>query len=70
MKVHCIDCIYSTPTGCVKNSKNGYFNCIKYRAIPIPELEKERKKLLTSKDNPSRLQYLTEKIIAFNGGTI
>lgn len=70
MKVHCIDCIHSTPTGCVKNSKNGYFNCKKYKAIPIPVLEKERKALLISKDNPERLEYLIEKIMAFNGGTI
>jgi hypothetical protein len=70
MKVHCIDCIHSKPTGCAKNQKNGYNNCKKFRAIPIDNLQKEYHKLLISKDNPKRLEYLEEKIKNFNGGTI
>ena len=70
MKVNCIDCHYSKPEGCAKNSKNGYFNCKKFKAIPIPELIKERNRLLLSKDNQERLNYLTEKLTEFNGGIV
>jgi len=70
MKVHCIDCHHSKPEGCAKNSKNGYFNCKKFKAIPIDALKKERNQLLVSRNNEERLQYLTEKIMNLNGGTI
>jgi hypothetical protein len=67
MKKHCQDCTFNTPTGCSKNSKNGYNNCAKYRAIPIYELEKERTDLLISGDNSERLKILTQKIQDLNG---
>lgn len=70
MKVYCIDCIHSTATGCLKNMKNGYFNCKKFKSIPMDILKKERQMLLISKENPERFKYLTEKIMNFNGGTI
>jgi len=70
MKKHCIDCIYITPKGCAKNKKNGYLNCVTFRAIPIDTLIKERNKLLLSGDNPERLAYLTEKLTTLNGGIV
>ena len=39
-------------------------------AIPIDDLIKERNKLLISKDNPERLEFLTNKITEFNGGIL
>ncbi len=70
MKIHCIDCTYNKPIGCEKNLKNGYQNCKKFKAISINELKKERDLLLRNGLDPIRLEYLTEKIMLFNGGTI
>jgi hypothetical protein len=70
MKVHCHDCQYSIPTGCSKNQKNGYNNCKKFKAISMGVLKKERNRLLLSGTDPTRLEYLTEKLLDFNGGTI
>lgn len=70
MKVHCHDCQYSKPLGCNKNSKNGYNNCKKFKAIPMEVLKKERDVMLRTGSNPEREKYLTEKLINFNGGTI
>ena len=53
-----------------KNSKNGYFNCKKYKAIPIDDLIKERNSLIASKEDPRRLDFLTNKIMEFNGGIL
>lgn len=70
MKINCIDCTYNKPTGCEKNSKNSYNNCKKFKAISIPELKKERDLLMRNGLDKERLDYLTEKIMLFNGGTI
>ena len=70
IKKTCTNCKFHSQNGCTKNSKNGYFNCTKYRAIPIDDLIKERNKLLISKDNPERLEFLTNKITEFNGGIL
>jgi len=73
MKVHCIDCVFLIESKCTnthKEAKNGYNNCKKFKQIPVKDLIKERNKLLISKENPERLEHLTEKIKHFNGGTI
>lgn len=69
-KKQCTNCTHFKNNVCVKNGKNGYFNCKKYKAIPMEELIKERNSLLGSKDNPKRLEFLTNKIIEFNGGVL
>jgi len=53
-----------------KNSKNGYFNCKKFKVIPMEVLKKEYRKFLVSKEDPKRLEYLKNKLEYFNGGTI
>ena len=70
MKVECIECTHLKEKVCAKNSKNGYNNCKKFKAIPMIEIMKEYKMLLLSKENPIRFEYLKNKIIEFNGGTI
>lgn len=70
MKANCIDCQFFKNEKCEKNLKNGYNNCKKFKAINIEDMKKERQKLLISKENPERLEFLTEKIKYFNGGTI
>ena len=70
MKVNCIDCLYLKENICLKNSKNGYFNCKKFKAIPMDTLNKEMHNLMISGENEERLKYLKEKISNFNGGTI
>lgn len=69
-KKQCINCKFNSANGCTKNKKNGYFNCVTYRSIPMEELIKERKNLLESKEDPERLEFLTNKIIEFNGGIL
>lgn len=70
MKVNCIDCQFFKESKCIKDSKNGYNNCKKFRATPVKDLMQERQKLLISKEDPKRLEFLTEKIKNLNGGTI
>jgi len=70
MKINCTDCTYFKDGVCTKNSKNGYFNCKKFKAIPIDVLTKEYKTLLVSGSNPKRLQELKIKLQEINGGTI
>jgi len=70
MKVECKNCTHFKNEVCAKNSKNGYFNCGKFRAIPIAELIKERNALLLTKDNPRRLAELTQRLSDINGGII
>lgn len=70
MKINCQDCQFRTPTGCSKNSKNGYFNCNKFRSIPIDVLKKEYYSLMVSGLDSVRMQYLEDKLKTINGGTI
>jgi len=70
MKIHCTDCTHFKDGVCAKNSKNGYFNCKKFKSIPIDVLTKEYKSLLVSKSNPERLKFLKDKLESFNGGII
>jgi len=70
MKVYCADCQHFKEKKCAKNQKNGYNNCKKFRAIPMKDLITERRKLLISKEDPERLEFLTEKIKNINGGMI
>jgi len=70
MKINCTDCAHFKDGVCVKNSKNGYFNCKKFKAISIDVLTKEYKLLLVSKTNPIRLQELKIKLENINGGMI
>ena len=69
MKKECINCAYFKDKICINDLKNGYFNCKKYKAISMSEIICERKKLLVSKDDEDRLQYLTQRIKDINGGT-
>jgi len=70
MKVHCTDCAHFKDGVCAKSSKNGYFNCKKFKAVPIDVLTKEYKSLLVSKENPERLQELKSKLENINGGIL
>ena len=62
----CIDCQHNHPTGCAKSKKTQ--TCKKFEAISMDKLNQERKALLVSKQNPTRLQYLQKKIDYFNYG--
>ena len=44
--------------------------CEKFESFSIAKAIKERKQLLASKDNPERLEYLTNKIMGVNGGIL
>lgn len=44
--------------------------CDKFESFSIAKAIKERKQLLASKDNPERLEYLTNKIMEVNGGIL
>ena len=44
--------------------------CDKFESFSIVKAIKERKQLLASKDNPERLEYLTNKIMEVNGGIL
>lgn len=44
--------------------------CEKFESFSIAKAIKERKHLLESKEDPKRLEFLTNKIMEFNGGTI
>lgn len=70
MKPECKSCVHFKQNVCVKEQKNSYNQCKKFKAIPMSEIIKERNSLLISKDNPERLDYLTEKLKHFNGGTV
>lgn len=70
MKKFCTDCTHFKNQICTKNSKNGYNNCKKFKAVTPEDLKKERNALLLSKDNPERLKFLTEKLTNLNGGTL
>ena len=70
MKKYCINCTHFKNEVCTKNSKNGYNKCAKYKAIPIPDLISERKKLLIDGSNQDRLNYLTQKLQEINGGIV
>lgn len=58
----CQECTHFKNEVCVKNEKNGYNNCKKWKAIPISEIQKEYKQLLISRENPERLAYLKKKL--------
>lgn len=64
---NCTDCQHFKENICTKNSKNGYNNCQKYKAIPMEQLIREQKRLKISKEDPERLKILTEKIRLFEG---
>jgi len=70
MKKLCTNCTHFKNEVCAKNSKNGYFNCSKYKTIPMSELHKEYVSLMVSKKDPDRLEFLKEKLSEINGGTI
>ena len=44
--------------------------CDKFESFSIAKAIKERKQLLASKENPERLEYLTNKIMEVNGGIL
>lgn len=70
MKSICTDCTYFQKGVCIKNQKNGYNNCKKFKSIPIPELQKEYKMLLVSGENNVRMLFLQKKLEDINGGYI
>ena len=69
MRRECKDCTFFKNNLCIKNSKNGYFNCKKYKSISLEDLRKEMMILLVSKEDNDRLNYIIKKISDINGGT-
>ena len=44
--------------------------CNKFESFSIAKAIKERNYLISSKEDPERLEFLTNKIIEFNGGIL
>lgn len=70
MKKECKNCQEYTGKGCKKWLTNDFGKCHKYKMIPVETLIKERNRLLISKADPEKLEYLTERIKYFNAGVI
>lgn len=60
----------NTPNERKKWLTNDFGKCHKYKMIPVSDLVKERNKLLISKEDPEKLEYLTERIKYFNAGVL
>ena len=57
---HCIHPCKKTPAP----------ECDKFESFSIAKAIKERNSLISSKEDPKRLEFLTNKIIEFNGGIL
>lgn len=63
MKKTCNSCRHYQESKCIIKKYNDNGNCLSHKqAETLEELIKERNKLLVSKSDPKRLDYLTQKI--------
>jgi len=70
MKKECKNCVHFQNSICVKNSKNGYFNCAKFKALPTGNIEglEEQKRQAYIAGDTEKAREFQKQIDWFNHG--